>query len=77
MNTPVLEHLNDQIPFFHFVYENEGNTLGVLTQKTRGPPLSHIAGTGPCGMGTSPCLRAIIATALLVKTTKKISVGFS
>ena len=56
MNPPALEHPNDQIPLFLFVYEEEGNALG-YSPKTQGPPSTHRVlwpATGSCGRGTPP-----------------------
>lgn len=33
INPPALQHRNYQLPFLLFVYEKEGNALGVFTQK--------------------------------------------
>lgn len=63
INLPVLGHPNYQTPLFIFVHEKEGNASGILTQKhgdQQLDPVAHVC---------SPYLRAIAATALLVKTT--------
>lgn len=77
MCPPALGHPNDQIPSFLFAYKKEGNALGILTQKhgDHHRPRVLQAATGPCGTGTPPCLRAITATALLVKAIGKTAVG--
>lgn len=70
MNSPALEHFNDQIPSFLFIFVKKGMPLGFSPQNTRttkDPSDSH--------RDNLPCLRAILTTAILVKTTKNIIVG--
>ena len=68
MNLPAIGHPSYQIPFFPFVYEKEGNALEVLTPNhwDQNQPIGYY--NQQLGQG----LRAIMATALLVKTTEKI-----
>ena len=77
MNPPALGHTHYRFPFSFFAYEKEGNTLGVLTQKHGDHhwPIRLLSPkTRPSGTELPPCLRAIIAFALLVKATEKILV---
>lgn len=67
MNSLAIGHPNYQIPFFLFVYEKEGNAFEVLTPKHE----DHLILIDPLAQGFLPCLRAITATALLVKATEK------
>ena len=67
MNPPAHGHPNYRIPFFVFVYEEEGNDLGVLTPKHRDHhrPIGYsIQQLDPVVHGYPPCLRAITTTAL-------------
>lgn len=78
INPPFLEHPNYQIPFFLSVHEKEGNALGVLTQKhgDQHRPLGYYSQQlDTVAHGYPPCLRAVAATALLVKATEKIVTG--
>ena len=78
MNTLALGHPYYQIPFFLSVYDKEGNALVILTPKhwAHHQPIGYYSQQlGPVAFGSPPCLRDIMATALLVKATKKIIVG--
>ena len=78
MNSPVLGHPKYQIPSLLFVYEKEGNSLGVLTKKHRyhHRPVGYCRQQlDPVARGYPPCLRAITVTALSVKATEEIVVG--
>ena len=68
MNPPAIGHSDYPIPFFLVVYEKEGNALEVLTPNhwDQNQPIGYY--NQQLGQG----LRAIMATALLVKTTEKI-----
>lgn len=77
MNPFALEHSN-KIPFLLFVYEKEGNALGILTPKHGNHHsisyYSHLL--DPEGWGCTFCLTAMTATALLVKATEEIIVEY-
>ena len=70
MNSPALEHFNDQIPSFLFIFVKKGMPLGFSPQNTR-----TTKDTLDSHRDNLPCLRAILTTAILVKTTKNIIVG--
>lgn len=70
---PWVSQLSDSLlPFLH---EKEDNTLGVLTQKPGGhhqPTGCYSQQLDPVAWGSILCLRAITATAFLVKDTKEV-----
>lgn len=75
INCPALGCSNYQLPFFLFVYEKEENVLGVLTQKHEDnhQPIGYYSQqVDPIAKTYPPCLRAIPATAPLVKVTEEI-----
>ena len=74
INPLALGYTNYKLPFVLFVYEKEGNTLRVLTQNMGATTTSRLL--QPTIRSHDPalrlCLRAIPATAFLVKATEEI-----
>lgn len=78
MNTSAPGHPNYQLLFSLFVYEKEGNALGVLTGKQGAyhqPTGYYTQQADPVAQGYPPSLKAIPPTALLAKATKETAVG--
>lgn len=75
---PALGQPNYQLPFFFFVHERVGNTLGILTQQhgSQHRPIGyHSQQLDLEAKGLPPCMRAIAATANLLQHVEKIIMG--
>lgn len=78
VNAPVLSLPDLKKPFFLFVNTDDGTAFGVLAQDWAGhrKPAAYISKLlDPVSQGWPTCLQAIIATALLVEETHKVTFG--